>query len=85
MDEEFAPRYGEAYEHERKEALHGNKESAGLQPKKPLKEHSLQIFEEAPKKVTRKPCSAYGNTNLCEGMTCEADEDCASQCCGQMT
>ena len=33
----------------------------------------------------RKPCSAYGTTNRCEGMTCEADDDCASQCCGQLT
>lgn len=28
--EELAPRYGEAYEHDRKEALRGTKESAGL-------------------------------------------------------
>lgn len=30
---EHGPRYGEAYEHDRKEALRGSKESAGLAPK----------------------------------------------------
>lgn len=40
---------------------------------------------EAPHKAYTKPCSAYGSTNRCEGMTCEADDNCASQCCGQMT
>ena len=83
---EHAPRYGEAYEHDRKEAMRGSKESAGLAPKQPVGERAMPAphYREVVK-PSRKPCSAYGNTNRCEGMSCEADDDCASQCCGQMT
>ena len=81
--EEHSPRYGEAYEHQRKEALHGSKESAGLAPKLPVGDPvSPAPHYKEPKKLSRKPCSAYGEINRCEGMSCEADEDCASQCCG---
>ena len=80
-DPEFAPKYGEAYELDQKEAKRGSKESAGLQPKLPIGELAF-VATEKPKKTTRKPCSAYGETNRCEGMSCKADSDCASQCCG---
>lgn len=80
---EHAPRYGEAYEHARKESIRGAKESAGLQPKLPIGELATPApHYTEPIKPKRKPCSAYGETNRCEGMTCEADSDCASQCCG---
>lgn len=38
---EHAPRYGEAYEHDRKEAMRGSKESAGLAPKQPVGERAM--------------------------------------------
>ena len=38
---EHGPRYGEAYEYDRKEALRGNKESAGLAPKQPIDERAV--------------------------------------------
>ena len=85
---EDAPRYGMSYEHDRKEALHGSGPSAGLAPKVPTRERKTQIIphsEVQQETASRKPCSAYGNINRCEGMTCEEDNDCASQCCGQMT
>ena len=83
---EHSPRYGEAYEHQRKEALHGSKASAGLAPKQPYRENISPVsYSQELIKKHRKPCSAYGEINRCEGMTCEADEDCASQCCGQLT
>lgn len=83
--EDDGPRYGQAYEHERKQAIHGQGESAGLAPKHPTKERRTQMPHPAPISERRRPCSAYGSTNRCEGMSCEVDEDCASQCCGQMT
>lgn len=83
---EHRPHYGKAYEHERKAALRGDSQSAGLAPKQPTKERKEQVpIHKAPHKAYKAPCSAYGATNRCEGMTCEADDDCASQCCGQMT
>lgn len=33
----------------------------------------------------KQPCSAYGDSNKCDGMVCKEDDDCASQCCGQLT
>ena len=30
----------------------------------------------------KQPCSAYGDSNKCDGMVCVEDDDCASQCCG---
>lgn len=41
--------------------------------------------EHREQRVTRKPCSTYGLDNKCEGMTCEADNQCSSSCCGQLT
>ena len=82
VNPEHVPHYGEAYEHDRKEAIQGgSKESAGLAPKQPLS----GPFYPMPRKTSRKPCSAYGEIDRCDGMTCDADEECASQCCGQLT
>ena len=36
--EEHKPRYGQAYEHDRKQALRGSGQSAGLAPKQPISE-----------------------------------------------
>ena len=33
----------------------------------------------------RKPCQTHGDINRCDGMTCHADDQCASQCCGQLS
>lgn len=87
VNPEHAPLYGEAYEHDRKEALHsGTKESAGLAPKQPLSGPVSPVpYYQKPRKASRKPCSAYGEFNRCDGMSCDADEECASQCCGQLT
>lgn len=84
--EEEGPSYGQAYEHDRKQAIRGQSESAGLAPKHPTKERRTQMpHHSAPIIERRHACSAYGATNRCEGMSCEVDEDCSSQCCGQMT
>lgn len=84
--EEEGPKYGQSYEHERKQAIRGTGESAGLAPKQPTKERRTQMPHSfIPITEKRKPCSAYGTTNRCEGMSCEVDEDCASSCCGQLT
>ena len=60
--------YGQSYEFERKEAYHPGKKSAGLAPKN----FDLDLNH---------PCNAEGSENLCEGMTCVVDSDCASECC----
>lgn len=84
--DEHRPRYGQAYEHDRKEAMRGSGESAGLAPKQPIKERiNREMITEVHHLHHRQPCSAYGSTNRCQGMTCEVDEDCASHCCGQLT
>ena len=77
---EHRPHYGKAYEHERKQALKGDSQSAGLAPKQPTKERRTQVVppQKAAHKAYQKPCSAYGTTNRCEGMTCESDADCSS-------
>ena len=74
---EHTPKYGKAYEHERKEAVKGSRDSAGLSPKLPTGERRTPFIQEK-KSQPRKPCSAYGNSNKCEGMRCKKDEDCAS-------
>ena len=71
---EHIPTYGKAYEHERKEAVRGSKESAGLSPKLPTEERRTPIIHhkaQEKKSSPRKPCSAYGNANRCEGMSCK--------------
>lgn len=40
---EHRPHYGQAYEHERKEAMRGESQSAGLSPKQPTKERRTQV------------------------------------------
>ena len=84
---EHKPIYGQAYEHDRKSAIKGERQSAGLAPKQPIKheESSPMQVHEVHRKPSRKPCSAYGNSNKCEGMTCKSDNECASSCCGAMT
>lgn len=85
-DSDDSPKYGQAYEHDRKQAIRGERESAGLAPKQPTKERRTQVpHPTAPLTERRRPCSAYGNTNRCDGMSCEVDDDCASSCCGQLT
>lgn len=67
-------RYGQAYEHERKAALKGSHESAGLTPKAPISERKVQPTGPHKDRFVRKPCSTYGSDNKCEGMTCESDD-----------
>jgi len=79
------PIYGQAYEHDRKEALHGPVPSPGLAPKVPIKERKTLVPTVHPEPVSRKPCNTYGTENRCDGMSCSNDGDCASKCCGQTT
>ena len=55
--------YGLAYEADYKHHMKGNRTSRSLAPKLP----------DGPPSVTRKPCNTYGDTNKCEGMTCQSD------------
>jgi len=80
---EHKEQYGHAYENERKKAIKGDRKSPGLAPKLPGGQKLHQPITQ-PHSMNRKTCNTYGQTNRCEGMTCETDDQCASQCCGQL-
>jgi len=71
---EHKEQYGHAYENQRKEAMKGNRTSAGLAPKLPEDQAPIKLHKAIEVPHNRKPCSAYGLENRCEGMSCERDD-----------
>ena len=73
------------FEDSHKRTLKSNHTTMGLAPKLPEHEAPFKLFppmtDPHPERRS-KPCNTYGDSNRCEGMTCDSDDACASLCCG---